>query len=512
MRNFDSLQKPKNPSSPILQVHNGLPPRPVSFLTKKPVKKRRWLKIAVGLVLVVILVSGGLLLARVANVAGKIFVGQKTTFAEKIRELIRGGGGSQPLVGEDSGQINILLLGIGGEGHDGPYLSDTMILAQIRPDLGSITLTSIPRDYLVTLPDNQGDQKINAAFALGYVQKHDWNQGGEWARQVVEQMSGLTIPYFAVLDFSGFEKAINQVGGVDVTIDNTFTDYSYPDSGTGYLPPITFTKGQEHMDGTRALEFARSRHGNNNEGSDFARSARQQKIIEAFKAKIFSQNLVKSAATINSLLTVFADHFHTNMSPAEIFHLYSLMQNKNLKLQSLSLDPETGLICSEILDSNGAYVLVPCKSQDDVVNFFKNSFAAANLKDEKPVVWLANSTGNKLVYDTAARTLTDAGITVFQLSYTADNLPETIVYQANPKPATLDFLKNVLNATEVNLPPPGVTVSKDRVDLVVVLGQNAPALNPPTPYIPPPARKATSSTETATTTPATTTPATTSKP
>ena len=108
----------------------------------------------------------------------------------------------------------------------------------------------------------------------------------------MQNLTGLQVPYFAVMDFSGFEKAIDQVGGVDVTVDRTFTDYQYPDSGTGYLPPQTFTAGPQHMDGARALIFARSRHAAGVEGSDFARSQRQQKIIDAFKQKVLSMNLV----------------------------------------------------------------------------------------------------------------------------------------------------------------------------------------------------------------------------
>ncbi len=152
----------------------------------------------------------------------------------------------------------------------------------------------------------------------------DWNQAGADARQTVETLSGLNIPYFAVLDFAGFKEAIDQVGGVDVVVDRTFTDYAYPaDVGDGYLPPITFTAGPQHMDGTTALEFARSRHAAGPEGSDFARSQRQQKIITAFEAKLFQLNIISGASTLNSLLDIFADHFHTNLDPGELYQLYN---------------------------------------------------------------------------------------------------------------------------------------------------------------------------------------------
>ena len=288
----------------------------------------------------------------------------------------------------------------------------------------------------------QNPAKNQCRFCLGPGTKYGRDQAGLWARETVQNISGLQIPYFAVMDFSGFEQAIDKVGGVDVTVDRTFTDYQYPDSGTGYLPPQTFTAGKQHMDGATALIFARSRHAAGDEGSDFARSLRQQKIIQAFKEKVLSQNLIGSAATINDLLGIFADHFHTNMSPAEIYELYSLVKDKNMQTLTLSLDPDTHLICQEISAADGAYILTPCadKSEQDIQNFFKNSFIAAKIKTEAATVWLASFTGDKAAYDTAFRQLTDAGVTVYQLDYSKDELPQTTAGSVNPEPATAESL------------------------------------------------------------------------
>ncbi|MCL5775205.1 MAG: LCP family protein [Patescibacteria group bacterium] len=459
---------------------------------KQNAHPRRKLKIILSLIVATIIVLGAGLAFRATNLSQKIFVGQKTTFFSLLSDLIRGGGDSQKLIGEDLGQINILLLGIGGEGHDGPNLTDTMILAQIRPDIGEVALTSIPRDYLVNLPQSGSQDKINSAFAYGLLKHKDWDEAGAWSRKVVENISGLSVPYFAVIDFSGFEKAVNQVGGLDIQIDRTFTDYQYPNSGYGFLPPITFTQGPEHMDGARALIFARSRHAEGLEGSDFARSLRQQKILEAFKQKVFSLNLIKDASTLNQLLSVFASHFHTNIPPGSLYRINNLLKGKNINIFSLSLDPETKLVCPEILASNGAYVLVPCKSEDDVKNYFKNSFAIGKINSEKSIVWLASSTGNNAAFQTAMRKLTNAGLIVFELNYSKDNLPQTVIYQASSKPATAEFIINELRATQVDLPPPGVNVNRNKVDVIVVLGLNAPVEAAPKPYIPPPARVATS--------------------
>ena len=320
-----------------------------------------------------------------------------------------------------------------------------------------------------------GQRKINAAFAEGFNKNKDWDEAGSWARQQVETMSGLKIPYFAVIDFAGFEEAVSKVNGLDVHVDRTFTDYTYPDSGIGYLPPITFTEGDEHMDGTRALEFARSRHAAGPEGSDFARSARQQKIIDAFKQRVLGLNLITNAGTLNSLLSTFANHFHTNIAPANILRLYNLIKEKSIKSTvSLSLDPSTSIICPKIMEDTGAYVLVPCegKNDTDVQNFFKNIFVTGKVTAEKSVIWLSSSTGDRVAYAKADQKLKEAGLTVWELPYKGQALSTNVVYQANSKPATTEFIKNALGATEVTLPPPGVNVDKSKVDIILILGHN----------------------------------------
>lgn len=515
MPNFDSIQPPDSQE----------PRAKVSLLTKTSSAKRprSKLKRVLGLFVLIIIILGTVVVSRAMNLSDKIFVGRKLTFFQKIVQVLQGTTGQTSLVGENVGQVNVLLLGIGGEGHDGPFLTDTMILAQIRlaekkdgGDLfvSDVVLTSVPRDYWVNIK-GFGDAKLNEAFSDGFLKKRDWAEGGELAMDTIGKISGLDISYFAVIDFSGFEKAVNQIGGLDIKVERGFTDYTFPNDATaGYLPPQTFQAGWQHMDGKTALIFARSRHADSDEGSDFARSARQQLVLQAFKEKVFNLNLITDAGKINDLLGTFADHFHTNISPGEMFRMFSLSKAGSLnRFLSLSLDPETGLICPRILASTGAYVLTPCpdKSEDDVKSFFKNAFSIGKLGEEKSVVWLADSTGNKMAYDTAFRRLTNAGLIVYQLSYTKDNLPQTLVYQANAKPATAEFIRNELSATEVTLPPPGVNLNTDRVDVIVVLGKNAPAEPAPRLYIPPPARVSTSTPTSTPAAAASTKPSTTTK-
>ena len=444
-------------------------PKPEPLSPKR--HNRRILKVILAVMIIIVLGLGGYIAVKATNLVDKIFVGEKQSLYGKITDLIASQTGNK-LIGEKDGQINVLLLGIGGPGHDGPYLSDTIIVAQIKPKENKATLTSIPRDYLVNTKE-LGQRKINAVFSEKYEDTKDWDQAGEAIIDVVEKISGLDIPYFAVIDFQGFIKTIDVLGGVDVTIDRTFTDYTFPDNNEGYLPAVTFKQGDEHMDGKRALIFARSRHAAGEEGTDFARGVRQQKIIQATKAKVVSLNIVADAGKINEMFGIVGDHFHTNFTPGEMIHLYSLTKDYGHDgIASLSLDPETGLICPKTLESNGAFVLTLCpgKSNDDVVDFFKNSFAASTVATEQAVVWMADSTVAGNLYKKAEQTLTDNNITVYKLIYTGKPIRQTVVYPVNRKDGTINLIKDKLSASEVSLAPPGVKIDPNKVDVIVILG------------------------------------------
>src|SRR3989344_2137262 len=125
----------------------------------------------------------------------------------------------------DNNRINILLLGTGGGDHEGPNLSDTMILASIEKNGRDIALINIPRDLWA--PDI--NSKINAAYAFGQERN---GRGLEVTKSTISHLFGLPIPYSLRLDFSGFTKAIDLVGGLDIEVENSFIDTRYPIAGS----------------------------------------------------------------------------------------------------------------------------------------------------------------------------------------------------------------------------------------------------------------------------------------
>jgi len=460
----------------------------IDVSTVFPKKSGRWRRLnykkllltALGIAVFAVIILAGF---RIVSWGGKIFQNKSPfSFLSGFGQLFLSN--DQPMVGEDKGVVNILLLGIGGEGHEGANLTDTIILASIKladnkNEADQVSLFSIPRDFIARLPEGLEWRKINSAYAYGELKGN--GLGAKWITDIMEDLTGEKIPYYAVVDFDGFRQAIDDLGGVDVYIERSFTDSSFPDYRKGYLPTISFKQGFEHMSGERALEFARSRHGTNNEGTDFARSRRQQKILAATKEKAGKLNLT-SISTINKLMNNFADHFRTNLQPWEIKRTYDLL--KNLKIEnitSITLDPTTGIVCNEIAQETGAYILTYCpqKNKSDLRTFAARRFEISGLLKESPKIVVQNSTKTAGLASQAQNALR-----VYNFEITSENYPEkreyplTTIYDltGGAKPNSLEYLKTELSAYVASSSYPFEDkLLSPKPDFVVVLGTDAPA-------------------------------------
>ncbi len=285
------------------------------------------------------------------NSVGQIFGGDFNIF-KQLKTLA---GSNDDLRGQKEDRINILLLGMGGVGHEGPYLTDTLILLSFKPSTAQVAMLSIPRDLYVDIPGN-GFWKINNANHFG--EKQSPGNGGLLVKETVQRNLNLPIHYYVRIDFAGFEKLIDELDGVKVEVENSFIDYQYPTDDYKYQV-ISFQKGWQTMDGETALKFARSRHGNNGEGSDFARSKRQQKIISAVKKRVFSYSFFLSPRKISGFMKELSNHLRTDFELWEIIKFAELTKNINLdKIINQVIDdsPNGYLTAGNI---NGAYVLMP---------------------------------------------------------------------------------------------------------------------------------------------------------
>jgi LCP family protein required for cell wall assembly len=180
------------------------------------------------------------------------------------------------------GRINILLLGTDNRNELGPNeasRSDTLIVVSVDTTQKTAGLLSIPRDLWVNIPGH-GMQKINAAYFFG---QYDKLPGGgiTMAMPVVSGFLKVPIQYYASIDFDGFKKVIDEIGGIDVYIPQPLTDDAYPGPYNSTIK-IHFDAGCQHLNGERALQYARTRHAD----SDFGRIRRQQQVIRAVRDKV----------------------------------------------------------------------------------------------------------------------------------------------------------------------------------------------------------------------------------
>lgn len=458
-RSFD-VNFPPHGQPPKITIQDQPPGR----LERK--KKSRGLKWTLLILAALFCLGVGIVAAYLTSTTSSIFTDKSKNFAEQVGGLLTLG--QSKLQGEKDGQINILVLGIGGENHDGGYLTDSIMIAQVRPEDKQAVTTSIPRDMVVNIPGMQG-RKINAVFAEKYLRTKNWDESLATARLAAEDISGLTIPYAVVIDFQGFAKLIDAIGGVEVQVEKEFTDYQYPDGKGGYMKPVTFKAGVEKMTGERALIYSRSRHASGSEGSDFARSKRQQQIIQAAKTKILSSAILTSPTSINKILQTAASHVHTNLQPQDLWRMYNL--TKQAEIFSQALTPETGLLCARIQESTGAYILATCagKDEDDIKSFFKTSFTSAKVGQEKPRILLTGTNAFGPTARTEILQMETVGATVTQLNYSDIKPSEMIFYQLNSKPATSSYLKETFKAKEVALPPPGLKIDREKYDLIIVI-------------------------------------------
>lgn len=220
-------------------------------------------------------------------------------------------------------RTNILVLGKGGEEHTAPDLTDTIIVASLDQVSGKVDLVSLSRDIWV--PALRA--KLNSAYYWG----NQKQPGGGLilAKSTVEEIIGEPIHYGLVIDFTSFTRIIDALGGVEVEVGSSFVDEKYPIPGREEdlcsgdreykcrYETISFEKGLQTMDGETALKFVRSRNAQGDEGTDLARSVRQQKVIQAIARKLVNPLFVaRNPEKIQEAIKVANSSIETDISEA----------------------------------------------------------------------------------------------------------------------------------------------------------------------------------------------------
>jgi LCP family protein required for cell wall assembly len=177
-------------------------------------------------------------------------------------------------------RTNILLLGIDRRPEDQTFVSrtDTVILMTVSARQGYVGMLSIPRDLWVKLP-NGNEGRINTAHVHAEVDQR--GSGPAAVMETVRQNFGVDVHHYVRLDFQGFVKIIDALGGIEIDIPKPLVDNAYPTDDYG-IQRVEFNAGRQWLSGERALIYARIRHGD----SDFQRAERQGAVIRAFVARL----------------------------------------------------------------------------------------------------------------------------------------------------------------------------------------------------------------------------------
>ena len=331
-------------SKDSINSNTGSPPKNVKRYSRREVylsriRRKIFKHVYILRVLVVLAFVGALLLGYSAlrKVAINTGVSQRIGLAKDFVFP------DESTLKSTNGITNILVLGKGGSDHEAPDLTDTIILLTIDLKSKKATQLSLPRDiWIPTLRT-----KLNSTYYWGN-QKEEGG-GLVLAKSAVEEIAGVPVHQAVVFDFSLFEEVINILGGVEVDVETGFIDNKFPIKGKendlcdGDLTyacrfeTVQFDVGKQFMDAETALKFVRSRNAEGDEGTDFARSKRQQKVIDAVIAKASSKEFLYSPRKAFAVLNPVLDALETDMTENQMATTGRYLYESRSSIRNISI-------------------------------------------------------------------------------------------------------------------------------------------------------------------------------
>ncbi len=388
---------------------------------------------------------------------------------------------------DGKGRLNVLLIGSDRRPHEGSYNTDTLIVASIDPTTGQVAMFSLPRDTTgIPLPNVPArsvfgptwNRKINALFQQARA-RPDLFPGGKLSgyralKDTLGGLYGIDIQYFVEVDFTGFQRVVDALGGVTVNVQVPVVDDSYP--GDKGMLRVYIPTGVQHMSGSQALVYARSRHGS----SDFDRAARQQRVILSLRQQADFATLARPDV-LSELVAATKGAVKTDFPVARLPELIGLARRIDIgNVRSFVFTPpyygSEGYV-------NGVYVL-----QADVARIRQAAAGAFDfdpreqaqrqaIAEEGAVTWVVTSTGEPDRATTLAEYLDYEGFAASaprgqaRKAVVATTIVEAYNGAETSFPKTVARLEALFGVTVV--PKVGPTV---RADIVVVQGTATPAL------------------------------------
>jgi LCP family protein required for cell wall assembly len=262
---------------------------------------------------------------------------------------------SDPIAGQSTGRTNFLIYGMTEDG----LRTDSIMLVSYYWKQKKLVTLNIPRDLYVY--DGYENDKMGEVYAYALArQPKNTSYPDQYVASVISKEYGIPINYWVQFDMQGEVDFINSIGGINIDAPDSFTDCQYPTwDYSGYIRPCPhFNAGPQHMDGATALIYSRSRHSlDNNEGTDFARSKRQQLVIQAVLTNLKAQGIVGNLTQISKYLTILGNNLTTNMSTEQMISFASDIKGLNPQTDYVKGAWETGngFLCDSSTTS-GEYI------------------------------------------------------------------------------------------------------------------------------------------------------------
>lgn len=375
----------------------------------------------------------------------------------------------QKLKGEENHRVNILLVGIGGGKHPGGLLADTIILSSIQSQNKQVALLSIPRDLLVPLPKPlAGFDKINATHSIGEREKSTGG-GIAYLKKTVTEVFDQPIHYVMRIDFVGFKKIIDTLGGITVTVEKPIYDPLYPAPNMVDYEPFSIQAGSQTLTGEVALKYARSRETT----SDFDRARRQQQILQAIREKTLSLNVLANPKKIWEIAKIVGDHFKTDLSPWEVERLIAMVKEvpQDQVLTKVLDTTSDGPLVS--VNEGGYYLKPKDGTYQQLKKIAEQVFVPTPMAQEKAKIEIINATSVDGAGTKLAEELTESGLTISRISRQSTRKHNFIHdLTGGKKPATVKLLLSKIKGGIVSSSPVEWRLN-DPADIVIILGDDS---------------------------------------
>lgn len=463
---------------------------------KKPGRLRTWWKnrsrkFKFGLVSSVIVIVGvGMLGLRLYSFLNSVFArGVGNSSSAALGDNVR----PEDLNTEGDGRLNVLMLGRGGTENEAPDLTDTLLIASIDLKNQNTALFSVPRDMWVTA--NGSSMKINAVFATSkqaaqYKGKSDGEAEDEGVRSAiaaVRNVAGVPIHKYVLTDYKAFRDVVNALGGVDINVEESIYD-----GFTGW----SFKAGQQTMNGDKALQYARTRHGSAR--GDFDRNQNQRQLLVAMRQKATSTGIVTNPVRLNSLANAVQKNIRTDLTVDEAKTLFNKTKNMaDSSIVSLDLAKEDEPLV-QTGNIGGQSIVMPTAGLTDfskIRAYARSNMIDPYLKQESPTVAVYNGTGKAGIASTVADVLSGYGYKVLAKDTSQTDQSKTMVIKMTKtdKPFTnrflsLRFATSISNSLPDNVVPPKQTATtstdgqstEPEPDYIIILGSDFKTPSGPT--------------------------------